>query len=143
MGALRGSGILSLVATAFVGGNIVSMRWDEEAVDEAPGSLPVKSGVGLGTRDCRLTNNVIAAVMLNSMISTTTHRLLCSVLLMSLFTAAIKRYSLSSIARPITKVNVRSPQLSYLGVRELKLNSHYLYLPTPCISNRSPCVRAP
>jgi hypothetical protein len=142
---MAGVGIRHIVtdSNCFVGGNIVSMRWDEEAVDEAPGSLPVKSGVGLGTRDSRLTNNVIATVMLKSITSTTTRRLLCSVLLMSLFTAAIKRYSLSSITRPLTKVHVLTPRLSYLGVRELTLNSHYLYLPAPCISNRSPCVRAP
>jgi hypothetical protein len=95
----------------------------EERSRRRDGSLPVKSGVG-PARDCRLPNNVIASVVLHSMTSTTTRRLLFSVLLMSLFTAAIKRYPLSSIARPITKVNVRTPQLGYPGVRELMSSSH-------------------
>jgi hypothetical protein len=42
------------------------------------------------------------------MTSTTSRRLFLSVFLMTLLTAAIKRYSLLSISKPVTKVNVRS-----------------------------------
>jgi hypothetical protein len=69
------------------------------------------SGKSAVARDYYSTNNVIRVgclPLLTSMTSTTSRRLFLSVFLMTLFTAAIRRYSLSSISKPITRVTVRS-----------------------------------